>query len=491
MALQPYAGLVGPAYQGASVYGDKELLVNWYPEAIESPDAPVRAVLVPTPGVSPTVGAITTPAPSRGILNAGGRVFYVAGGGFYEINVSSTPMTAKLWHTLSSDGNPATLSWNGVTGHQVFVTSGGNGYVFDLNTNAWSGVNVTTPVTHGAFLKGFFIALNPTINAYSISALNDGTNWNWLSGGPGQFIRAEGADPWQALYVVNGLIYLIGQFTSEVHQDQGTSPFPFGPIQEAFIEQGTCAPFSGAIIGSGGTSSLAWIAQNEAGHGTLVRTVGYVPGRISTHAIETQLDLAPLLTDAVADVYEQRGHPHYVLNLPGAGRTFVFDAMTTWWHERSTWNPATSTASIWGPRHFASLPNQILCGNGLTGAMGTLSATVSTEIDGSLIRRMRQPPRFDTQQERRTFHSFQLVMDVGLGLATGQGSVPQMMLQVSRDAGQTWGLERWSTSGKMGQYGTRVLWRQLGRMRNFVPRIITTDPVPARLAGAWVDVSRS
>jgi hypothetical protein len=36
-------------------------------------------------------------------------------------------------------------------------------------------------------------------------------------------------------------------------------------------------------------------------------------------------------------------------------------------------------------------------------------------------------------------------MEVGNGLATGQGSNPQIGLEVSRDNGKTWGAQMWRT----------------------------------------------
>jgi hypothetical protein len=45
-------------------------------------------------------------------------------------------------------------------------------------------------------------------------------------------------------------------------------------------------------------------------------------------------------------------------------------------------------------------------------------------------------------------------MEVGNGLATGQGSNPQIGLEVSRDNGKTWGAQMWKAIGAIGAYAS-------------------------------------
>lgn len=59
-----------------------------------------------------------------------------------------------------------------------------------------------------------------------------------------------------------------------------------------------------------------------------------------------------------------------------------------------------------------------------------------------------------------------------------QGSDPQIMLQVSRNNGNTFGKEKWKSIGKVGKYFTRVRWTRLGSAKDFVFQLTMTDPVP-------------
>ena len=68
-------------------------------------------------------------------------------------------------------------------------------------------------------------------------------------------------------------------------------------------------------------------------------------------------------------------------------------------------------------------------------------------------------------------------MDVGVGLVTGLGSDPQIMMRYSDDGGHTWSSELWRDIGKIGKYKTRVKWNKLGRSRDRVYDVFISDPV--------------
>ena len=77
-------------------------------------------------------------------------------------------------------------------------------------------------------------------------------------------------------------------------------------------------------------------------------------------------------------------------------------------------------------------------------------------------------------------------MENGVGLQSGQGSDPQVMLQHSDDGGHTWSSERWTNIGRIGSYKSRSSWRFLGRARERVYRVRITDPIKVVLIGARV-----
>jgi hypothetical protein len=104
------------------------------------------------------------------------------------------------------------------------------------------------------------------------------------------------------------------------------------------------------------------------------------------------------------------------------------------------------------------------------------------------IRRLRQSPHLGQEQQWVFFSSFQLDLEAGVGLTTGQGSDPQVMLQWSDDGGHTWSNEHWTSAGALGAYRRRAIWRQLGRSRDRVWRVVISDPVKVAWLDAFVQV---
>jgi len=89
---------------------------------------------------------------------------------------------------------------------------------------------------------------------------------------------------------------------------------------------------------------------------------------------------------------------------------------------------------------------------------------------------------------RLFMRKFELDLERGQGLATGQGSDPIVLLRLSRDGGQTWGEEIRMSAGAMGAYTTRVLARRLGQARDTVFEVTVSDPIAWSLVGAWLDL---
>jgi hypothetical protein len=89
-----------------------------------------------------------------------------------------------------------------------------------------------------------------------------------------------------------------------------------------------------------------------------------------------------------------------------------------------------------------------------------------------------------------------VVQDDGLSLAVDNiivtGVNPQLMLRWSDDGGHTWNGERQVSMGRIGQYGTRAIFRRLGmtlKLRDRVYEVSGTDPVKIAIMGAELQLS--
>ncbi len=82
----------------------------------------------------------------------------------------------------------------------------------------------------------------------------------------------------------------------------------------------------------------------------------------------------------------------------------------------------------------------------------------------------------------------ELVLEAGVGLATGQGSTPQIMMQFSDDGGATWSSELWQSCGVAGARRQRVQWYNLGFFTERIFKFRMTDPVKCSWFSCSADV---
>lgn len=468
-----YPGFVNGSYTSQSPNADGERTMNLIPEQIEVPNGKSRTVLYGAPGFE--LFTTIPNSPGRCSFAQDGRMFVVEGAGFYEVFSDGT---STLWGAVAIDANPATICSSGQAGGELFITSGDQGYVYDLNSNVFT--NPVHDVTQGAFLDGYFLALDAATATLKLSDLLDGNTWD-----PTQVAqRNTGSDKWVGMFVANRLVYLIGSETAEVWYDAGTSPFPLEAIQEAFMEEGgTCAAFS-AVRGMKGP---IWLNKNPKGQGVVVRIDGYETKRISTHAVEFAMQGYSTITDAQAFSYQDQGHSFYVLTFPTANATWVFDETTELWAQRGFYDQGGNEFDAYRPSSHCYAFGKHLVSDRLSGAIYEMAVDKYADFDGVELRRVRRGPHICEELKRIVHDSFELDCEVGLGLTTGQGSDPRAMLSWSDDGGKTWSNEHWTTMGAIGKYKTRVRWSRLGLARDRVYELAFTDPVPIRLTEAYIN----
>lgn len=304
-----------------------------YPEIVKG-----RVTLFPTPGASLLLRVPF--GPGRGQFFQDGRHFIVSGAYFYEVFAGNTYYTepSGLWR-VAYDDKMATICTNGNTngagGHQLFITSGGSGYIYDLNADTLTQItdpNFPVGVEMGAFLDGYFIALADS--TFYLSDLEDGMSWNGLDVGQ----LSQSSNSVLSMITTHGDVMFLGSKTTEVWTDTGNASFPLQPRGGALIEQGIIAPFSAQNI----DNTVIWLGGDNQGSGVVYRNDGYSPKRISTEAVEFALQSYPRLDDCVAWTYQQAGHLFYLLIIPSADTSWCYDASLPpqlAWHERATWNP--------------------------------------------------------------------------------------------------------------------------------------------------------
>ena len=465
---------VGASYQARSRTFDAQRCVNLYPELSQSGPAPSKSVmaLIGTPGLA--LWSALAGGGIRGLLRfSATRAIAVCGANVYTV---TTAGVGTLIGTISSGATPVSMATNGTA---VMLVTGATGYVVD--PVAGTVTQITDPDFVGAdavfFLDGYFVFNKPGTGQFQITSLY-GTDIDSLD-----FATAEGSpDLLLTLIVDHRELWLFGENSTEVFFNSGNTDFPFERINGAFIEQGIAAKYSAAKM----DNTVYWLAADDRGKGTVQRAVGYQPQRVSTHALEFALASYDRIDDAIAFTYQQEGHSFYVLILPTASKTWVFDAATGLWHERA-WRDSDGSLDRIRAQCQMAFAGENIVGDWETGNLYRLDLDTYTD-NGAAIARIRACSHLSNDLKRQFFTALQIDMEAGVGLSSGQGSDPKAMLRWSNDGGFTWSNELWASIGKIGERRARVRWRRLGYARDRVFEVTITDPVKVCIVGASLEV---
>ena len=496
--------ILGSSYVTRSVNAADNRMVNLFPEVIpEGGKEPGFLNRAPGLNFLQTIG--TGPIRGLWVAKISTSVFYVVSG-VQVYKLSSTTGTPTLIGTVSGTG-PVSIADNGT---QIFFACNGPSFIYNIDTNVFG--PITDPDFPGAvtvgFLDGYFVFNEPNSQRVWVTALLDGYDINALD-----FASAEGSpDGLVAINVDHREAWLFGSDSVEVWYDAGLADFPLTRIQGAFNELGCAAAFSVAKL----DNTLFWLGTDARGQGIVYKANGYNGQRVSTHAVEWQIQQYGNISDAIAYTYQQDGHGFYVLTFPSANATWVYDAATQAWHERAGWDNGSFT------RHRSNCQcnfgGNIIVGDFQNGNIYTLD--LDTYADNGQIQRWLRSWRAlatGTNNLKRTAqHSLQLDAQAGFLLTPVTEGVylmtedgfrlitesyenlidettisvnppPQFMLRWSDDGGHTWSNEHWAQGGAVGAYGTRIFWRRLGmtlKLRDRVYELSGTDPIQIAIMGA-------
>lgn len=463
------AGFIGATYQLRSPKASPERCVNLFPELIESRSGANQEIgyLIQTPGYRRL--ATLGPGPIRGAYTTStGRLAVVSGDKLYSV---SAEWAGTEVGTLTTNTGPVDMADNGL---QLLVVDGTHGYVSSLVTGAFQQITSEyfMGAARGAFIDGYFLVNNPGTGQFQICALYDGLTWDGLD-----FGVAEGLpDPVVAVVSNNRNAWVFGTKSVEVYWNSGDADFPFSRIDGSFIEHGCGAAFTAQKF----AGSVAWLSDK----GQVLMANGFQPQRISNHAVELAIREAGDVSGSIAWTHTLDGHNFYCLRLPGTATTWVYDLSTSQWHERAELVAGAYRPSRVGCAAYAY--GIWVGGDTADGRIYHLDPD-TYDHDGDHLAWERTAPRLNNDGRRGFVSRFTLDMETGVGLVTGQGEDPQVMLQVSRDGGATWGAEKWKSAGRMGAYRHRAKWDRLGSARDMVFRVRGTDPVKTIILGASID----
>ena len=480
-----FQGFIGPAYDLRNFNYDAQTLKNWLIEVNESGKGKGAqpAQFIPRPGLTSVVTGLA--GQSRGgFVTSAGRLYWVFGPTLYRITTvagSTSGWSATVLGSVGGSTQPVQMTENG---YQLFVLSNGVAYAYDFTAGTLS------VLTGGAYASASTLTFMDNYIVYSKANTNQ-FFWTDLltTTAPALNFASAEASPDRIIGLVNNNLdlWLFGQKTIEIWYNYGQNNVVFARRGNLLVETGCLAAQSITKI----NSTVMWLAGDDRGGAQVMLANGYTPIRVSTYPLEQQWQaMAPAdLANATAYTMQFGGHQLYILDIPNAPETYVYDLTSSQQLGKPCWCVFTSsdgagTISRFRGQGHAYVSGYHVTGDNVEGILYVFDENVYTD-DGDYIVRERTSPHVSNEMKRVFYDN--ITIDFLTGITTDMTLDPQVMLQYSDDGGATWSDERWETCGMTGQYGLRVEFRRNGSGRNRVWRLRCTDAQYWALSGASID----
>lgn len=473
-ALIPFPGFCSGAYQQtfARTVLSVDQAINCYLHRNELGTGKGAPGLINRPGYA----LFSTPAVSgvgRQLWAGEERLFAVIGSKFIEIDSVGVQTDRG---SIGSGNGICTIASN--TNQLMVVNPNTDTLYVD---NGAGIVAPTTPPAAGArmgfFLagRGYVVAPNTNTVFQSATQLTTGfMDWNPLE--QATFLTAQ--DRIVATIADHDGAWLIGSATSQYLQVAGVAGFNLQPNRSAFVEIGTCAPYSPAIA----NGLVCMVSGSRRGYG---QVIAIRPGswkRLSNYAVEQSLRGVSDWGTVTGSGYSSQGHEFYILDVPDLNLQWVYDFTENSWHQRRGWNGSAYTAML-GRFTQCTFNNNYYVISPTDGKIYKQVDDLLATDAGVNFRCQRTAPVL-FQNKLTNINRFRLDMQYGTG-STTDGAY----MRISYDGGLNYSTYSYETMGRNGEANV-LEWAQLGQagIRGAVFDVYWDKGVFA-VAGASVDAT--
>lgn len=469
MAFQTVpVNVTGPTYQSRSKPLSSQQTKNWYQQFNEA--GKDTYVLMPFPGLK-TLG--NAEGKDRGFHRMTEILYQIKGSSLYEIDKlgvhtlrGSIPSTERC--IIADDGINMFIV---VPGQKVWQ------YTTDTNlVTEVTDVNITGALSVDFFNNQFIYTFADfsTISNVGNGAVASGLNIVGEETLPDAMVRD---------FVFDEIIYRCGVRSIVGWYNSGVGAPPIDKYQGRIFNVGLSAPHSIAKT----DEAFYWLGDDNA----IYRAQAGSKQRISTDAISHTISTFDVTDDAIGFTYTLEGQNFYTITFPTANKTFTVSELLAenGWFELSSgtnsekWQ-ASSVISAYGKDYAADDANgnvYCLCLDTYTNNSEALQRTrIISNIDARLIG--------GAIGDAVTMSSVTISMETGVGLITGQGDNPRIMIEASYDGGRTWAAGAWPRVGRLGEFVLKVKWDKMKTFYDCMLRLSSTDPVNYSVYSANIDL---
>lgn len=457
--------IAGPSYQDRSKPLTQQETRNFYPEVVQ--EGKDQFVIKSFPGQN-LLSAIAA-GPDRGM---------------HQMNEIAFRVVSTKLYSVDKNGNHTELGDIPGTERCIFAGDGVNLFVVASNIvshyNGSTVVEVTNANILGAqsvaFINNQFLYTFPQLSvlsdvgdgasASSLNAINEESN-------PDDLVRD---------YVFDSVIYRMGTRSVASWYNSGVGKPPLDRIEGQTFNVGLAAKHSVANT----RDFIYWLGSDRQ----IYRARGGQEQQVTSAAIAGQMQDYSLVSDAFAQTFVIDNKSFYMITFPSADATWVNieELGDKGWFNLS----AGIDEGAYNASSIVSVFGKNLVGDMTSGDLYTLdfdtydqSGTpwqrrrVLGSINGDLV---------GAKGARIQMSRFELILETGVGLISGQGSDPRIMIEYSVDGGRTWDQGNWMEIGRLGEYNIRAEWWSLHSFYDMIIRITTTDPVPFNIYSGAIDV---
>lgn len=479
---------VGPAYSAAATIQDNQMSINWFVELDPEAGAKVPNALLSAPGLvslgqdvysGEVRGMYVTNNPAEAVVVVGSNVLLMTP--MAVQNARPTFAYARIGSLITSTG-PVSISDNASAGI-IAIVDGLNLYTYNTRTEVFSkstddGFLGAKQVTE---VDGWFNFSKPGSQIFYTSPVY----WNGTDLFNGLYfaLKDDAHDNTVAIIAMNRELWLIGEQTTEIWYNAGGQYFPWSRLQGTMQQIGCAATYSVARYSGG----LVWLGTSDRGNNEVIQTTGYSHKNVANPAISYQLNQYAVVSDAIGYVYNEEGHEFYVLILPTANATWVYDFTTGQWHQRASYDVSTGGFNRQRANCVMNFQNMIIVGDYQNGQIYWQTRTAYSDGAYPLVSLRRAPHMWDRANRARIrYVRLQIEFKPGSAPQSGAYVDPKAILSWSDDGGQTFGNDHFASIGQSGQTKHRCIWRKLGIGRDRIFQVIVSDPVNRDITGASI-----
>lgn len=291
-------------------------------------------------------------------------------------------------------------------------------------------------------------------------------------------------------YAFLQILYRFGTESIESWYNSGVGKPPFSRIEGQVFNIGLIAKHS--VTES--RDFIYWLGSDKQ----VYRARGGQEQVVSSGAIAQAIQGYTIVSDAFSETFVIDDKTFFMLTFPTAGKTWLLNEALglDGWLELSAGvvSGGISDSNIlkYNAGSILEAFGKVLIGDDSNGELYELDFNTFDQ-HGEPWQRRRVLASINAdllgQKGKRVQMSrLELILEKGVGLISGQGEDPKIMIEYSVDGGRTWLQGTWMRIGRLGEFNIRAEWWALNSFYDMIIRITTSDPVSFNIYSGAIDL---